>query len=86
MNLISPRLNVPLNNARWDLYLPPDYDYQKFAGSMAHETQAAPVLQSYSLSEYRAQEAEKKQAKQAEASSFISNARQNCRHQQYQGD
>jgi general secretion pathway protein G len=75
VNLISPRLNVPLNNARWDLYLPPDYDYQKFAGSMAHETQAAPVLQSYSLTEYRAQEAEQKQAKQAEASSFISNAR-----------
>ena len=76
VNLVSPRLNVPLNNARWDLYLPPDYDYQKFAGSMAHETQAAPVLQSYSLTEYRAQEAEQKQAKQAEASSFISNARQ----------
>ena len=42
VNLISPRLNVPLNNARWDLYLPPDYDYQKFAGSMIHEAQAAP--------------------------------------------
>ena len=75
VNLISPLLNVPFNNARWDLYLPPDYDYQKFAGSMAHETQAAPTLQSYSLSEYRAQEAQQKQAKQAETSSFISNAR-----------
>jgi hypothetical protein len=77
VNLISPLLNVPFNNARWDLYLPPDYDYQKFAGSMAHETQAAPTLQSYSLSEYCAQEAQQKQAKQAETSSFISNARQN---------
>ncbi len=76
VHLISPRLNVPLNNARWDLYLPPDYDYQKFAGSMSHEAQAAPVLQSYSLSEYRAQETEKKVAKQTAAANFISNARQ----------
>ena len=78
VNLISPLLNVPLNNARWDLYLPPDYDYEKFAGSMAHETQAAPTLQSYSLSEYNAQEAQTKKAKLAEAFSFISNARQNA--------
>jgi competence protein ComGC len=77
VNLISPLLNVPFNNARWDLYLPPDYDYEKFAGSMAHETQAAPMLQTYSLSEYRAQEAQQRQAKQAETSSFISIARQN---------
>jgi competence protein ComGC len=78
VNLISPRLNMPLNNARWDVYLPPDYDYQKFAGSMIHEAQAAPEVQNYSLSEYRAQEAEKKQAKQAETSSFISKASQNA--------
>jgi type II secretory pathway pseudopilin PulG len=78
VNLISPLLNVPLNNARWDVYLPPDYDYEKFAGSMAHETQAAPMLQSYSLSEYNAQEAQAKQAKKAEDSFFISNARQNA--------
>jgi hypothetical protein len=76
VNLISPRLNVPLNNARWDLYLPPDYDYQKFAGSMIHEAQAAPVLKSYSLTEYHAQEAQLKQAKYAEAVSVISNARE----------
>jgi len=78
VHLTSPLLNVPLNNARWDVYLPPDYDYEKFAGSMAHETQAAPVLQVYSLSEYNAQELEKKHAKQVEASSFISNARKNA--------
>jgi hypothetical protein len=77
VNLISPSLNVPLKNARWDVYLPPDYDYQKFTGSMIHEAQAAPTVQTYSLSEYRAQEAGKKQAKQAETTSFISNARKN---------
>jgi hypothetical protein len=77
VDLISPRLNVPLNNARWDLYLPPDYDYAKFAGSMAREVQAAPAVQSYSLAEYQAQEAQKKQAKQADTVKFLSKAREN---------
>lgn len=78
VNLLSPSLNVPLNNARWDLYLPPDFDYQQFAGSMAHEAQAAPAVQSYSLSEYHAQEAQQKAAKQAATTSIISNARANA--------
>jgi hypothetical protein len=75
VNLISPRLGVPLNNVRWDLYLPPDYDYSQFAGSMTHEAQSAPIVQSYSLSEYRAQEAEKTETKQTAAKDFISNVR-----------
>ena len=68
---------MPLNNARWDVYLPPDYDYQKFAGSMTHEAQAAPALQSYSLSEYRAQEARTETSQTGRDRPFISNARQN---------
>jgi type II secretory pathway pseudopilin PulG len=75
VNLISPQLGVPLKNVRWDLYLPPDYDYKKFGGSMAHEAQAAPAVQSYSLSEYRAQEAAEKETKQTAAKDFISNVR-----------
>jgi hypothetical protein len=74
-NLISPTLGAPLKNARWDLYLPPDYDYKKFAGSMDHEAGAAPVVQTYSLSQYKAQEAEQTAKKQADTMSFISNAR-----------
>ena len=42
---------------------------------MAHEAQAAPVVQTYSLSEYRAQEAAEKETKQTAAKDFISNAR-----------
>jgi type II secretory pathway pseudopilin PulG len=76
VNLISPQLGVPLKNARWDLYLPPDYDYKKFAGSMTHQDKAAPAVQSYSLVEYRAQEAEKKETKQTEARAFLSSARE----------
>jgi len=75
VKLVSPQLGVPLKNVRWDLYLPPDYDYEKFAGSMSHETQAAPMVQSYSLSEYRAQEAAEKETKQTAAKDFISNVR-----------
>ncbi len=25
-----PEFDVPLKNARWEVYLPPDYDYQDF--------------------------------------------------------
>ena len=32
--LESPALDVPLKDARWELYLPPDYTYSEFAGSM----------------------------------------------------
>ncbi|MGP8201839.1 MAG: type II secretion system protein [Limisphaerales bacterium] len=75
VNLISPRLGVPLKNARWDVYLPPDYDYTEFTGSMLHEAGAAPAVLSYSLLEYRAQEANRKQSRENEAQAFLSNAR-----------
>jgi len=39
----SPQFDVPLKNARWELYLPPDYDYQGFSGTMTRE--AAPVVE-----------------------------------------
>jgi prepilin-type processing-associated H-X9-DG protein len=75
VSLVSPRLGVPLKNARWDLYLPQDYEYDTFTGSMTHEAGAGAVVQSYSLLEYRAQEATKKQSRQAEDRAFLSNAR-----------
>ncbi len=75
VKLDSPKLDVPLKNARWDLYLPPDYDYTKFAGSMTHEVAAAPVVQVYSSSDYYRQEQEKKVAKKSEVLGFLSSAR-----------
>ncbi|HWI59800.1 MAG TPA: hypothetical protein VNZ22_21405, partial [Bacillota bacterium] len=64
--LVSPRFDVPMKNARWDLYLPPDYDYSQFEGSMTRISDvSAPMVQVYSLSEYneqqRAQEVQQKQ-------------------------
>src|SRR5207245_9610613 len=34
--LASPAFDVPVKNARWELYLPSDYGYGKFAGTMTH--------------------------------------------------
>ena len=36
--LTAPRLDVPLKGARWELFLPPDYSYGGFAGTMSRET------------------------------------------------
>ena len=37
VNLVSPTLDVPMKNARWELYLPPDYHYDQFTGTMTRE-------------------------------------------------
>ena len=75
VNLVSPKLSVPLKNARWDLYLPPDFNYTKFEGSMAHEAETAPTIQVYSSREYEGQEQQKRIARKSEAQNFLSNAR-----------
>jgi prepilin-type processing-associated H-X9-DG protein len=75
VKLESPKLDVPLKNARWDLYLPTDYDYTKFGGSMSYEAAESPVVQIYSSSDYYRQEQEKKVAKKSEMLSFLGNAR-----------
>ncbi|HEY3912838.1 MAG TPA: hypothetical protein VGN61_00010, partial [Verrucomicrobiae bacterium] len=85
VNLTSPRLGVPLKNARWDLYLPADYDYRDFGGSMSHETAAAQAVQSYSFLEYRAQEAAKKQSREDDAESFASQVRTKMARRDYSG-
>jgi type II secretory pathway pseudopilin PulG len=57
VSLVSPKFDVPMKNARWDLYLPPDYDYSKFAGSMNRASDTTlPLEQVYSLSEYNGQQ------------------------------
>jgi len=65
VSLVSPKFDLPMKNARWDLYLPPDYDYSKFAGSMNRTSDATlPMEQVYSLSEYNVQQrAQEEQSK-----------------------
>lgn len=71
VNLASPSLDVPLKNARWELYLPPGYDYGEFRGSMTPEVGATiselaadlPALveeASYSVLDYSKREADAK--------------------------
>jgi type II secretory pathway pseudopilin PulG len=59
--LASPKFDVPLKNVRWDLYLPPDYDYSDFGGSMGRvpEEGASVVQASFSRGMYSEQEESK---------------------------
>lgn len=69
VDLASPALDVPVKNARWELYLPPDYGYGGFAGTMTREPDAAPVVRTFSALEYREAEQEKKKALEVSVSS-----------------
>ncbi|MSU58863.1 MAG: hypothetical protein EXS35_11980 [Pedosphaera sp.] len=60
--LISPTLDVPMKNARWEVYLPADYRYDEFTGTMSRETGAAAEASSFSFLEY----AQKESASRAE--------------------
>lgn len=62
VNLISPTLDVPFKNARWEVYLPPDYRYDEFAGTMSREMSAAEAA-SFSFLDY----SQKESAAKAEA-------------------
>ena len=80
VGIASPALDVPLKNARWDLYLPPDYRYGNFEGSMrqqvvAAETAAPRSVVQFGLSEYAQVESAKKAERNADVASSLSNAR-----------
>ena len=76
MNLVSPKLDVPLKNARWDLYLPLDYEYRDFEGSMTHSSEvAAAVATSYTLADYTRQEVSARVINRDNFVSSLSNAR-----------
>jgi hypothetical protein len=65
----SPKLDVPLKNARWELLLPPDYEYTDFAGTMGRDLTGAPVVTvNYSATEYSRQEAKTREGRAVEAS------------------
>lgn len=75
--LATPKFDVPLKNVRWDLYLPPDYDYSDFGGSMARTIEAgAPVQTSFSRSIYSEQESSKAMEKQKAIQEELFNVRQ----------
>jgi hypothetical protein len=79
VDLVSPKLDVPLKNARWDLFMPLDYRYDDFGGSMTYESMgagAAPVTIRYTLSEYTQQEQQKQDAQKQDVEANLYSAQQ----------
>lgn len=76
----SPRLDLPIKKARWDLYLPLDYRYHDFTGSM-RLTEAGrsedQTIQKYTERDYSEQESKAKVSQQSEVYLDLSNIRQN---------
>jgi hypothetical protein len=77
VELISPRLDVPLKSARWELFLPPDYQYRDFGGTMTREiASAASETSSFSWLDYNQRESRNKVEMAKEFKSDLSNAQQ----------
>ncbi|HEU6447761.1 MAG TPA: hypothetical protein VFV23_04915 [Verrucomicrobiae bacterium] len=77
VSFASPKFDVPVKNARWEIYLPPDYDYKNFSGTMARETASAPAwgTASFSSLDYSRMEQTKKTEAKAEALRDVNEAR-----------
>jgi prepilin-type processing-associated H-X9-DG protein len=77
LGFASPKFDVPLKNARWDVYLPPDYDYQSFSGTMTREIAPAPETwsSSFSILDYSRMEQAKKMSAKVEVDRDVSEAR-----------
>ncbi len=77
VGFVSPQFDVPLKNARWEIYLPPDYDYQNFSGSMTREIALAleSASTSFSLLDYSRMEQAKKTDAKIEVDRDVNEAR-----------
>lgn len=71
LGLISPALDVPFKNARWDLYLPKDYEFRNFSGTMVHDVEEVPMLEIFSAAAYGMVEARNRAARLVGSSSSI---------------
>ena len=77
VDFVSPRFDVPVKNASWEIYLPPDYDYDDFRGTMMREVAAAqPLSTSFSQLEYARMEQDNKASMKAEVKREVSEAEQ----------
>jgi hypothetical protein len=71
VTLESPTLALPVKNARWELYLPPEYDYGRFGGTMNHEVEVARVVGAFSRDEYSQAESLKHRDRQVLVSNSL---------------
>jgi competence protein ComGC len=73
--LISPKMDAPLKSAHWELFLPSDYRYSKFSGTMTHEVETAMLeATSFSFLDYSSWETKSKAQIARDVKSDISNA------------
>ncbi len=80
VSIPSPGIDVPLKNAQWDFYLPPDYRYDRFEGTMkpmldTAQTTNVPQLQMFSMTDYIKAENINREAREEDVASSLSNAR-----------
>ena len=77
VGLVSPQFDVPLKNVRWELFLPPNYSYDNFGGTMSREVAAAKSSSlSFTFSEYSRMESESKAVATKQARDDVSKAKQ----------
>jgi hypothetical protein len=77
VGLVSPQFDVPLKNVRWELFLPPNYSYDNFGGTMSREVAAAKSSSlSFTFSEYSRMESENKAVATKQARDDVSKAKQ----------
>ncbi|HUK81659.1 MAG TPA: hypothetical protein VLZ12_03410 [Verrucomicrobiae bacterium] len=75
VDFASPSLDVPLKNVRWEFYLPPDYRYGDFAGTMNHEREPNPIRGAFGLADYAKAESGKMLALKSEVAATLNSAR-----------
>jgi hypothetical protein len=76
LELIAPRLDLPLKDARWELFLPPDRAYAQAGGTMTYESaDLIPLTQDFTMAEYQRQEISKQTTMEARTVDFIERAR-----------
>jgi hypothetical protein len=84
VELVSPRLDVPLKEARWELFLPPDYEYEDFRGTMNYEqADAVPMAREFTLAEYARQEIAKKETVQEQEVDALRQAKSEFENRNY---
>lgn len=76
VELLSPSLDVPLKEARWEVFLPPDYTYTSFQGTMVYESaDLVAIEQEFTFAEYQRQEISQQQTFETQAIGLLSKAK-----------
>jgi len=76
VDLVSPRLDLPLKNTRWEVFLPPDYRYSDFGGTMTRAAAGVAEAASFSLFDYSRKESENKAVLAKQLKSELASAQQ----------